>query len=289
MMRVPRTEKRLVWIFSLVIGVLLEGSALLNFFYFKIPLVLRPDDLVFLGLIIALFPPAAVNVLDARWRAAIDKKLPEFLIGLSEASSTGITLTRAIELAAKRKIEPLSSELRRIANLISWGRSLDDALTEFADRVETRLARRTAILVSEINRSGGDIQEVLETVSKHINELQTVEMERKSLIKPYTTIIYIAFFIFVFIDILLIRTLFSELKSIQSLVTEGGGLFLGSAVDLQQIELVLSQLTILEGLFGGLVAGKIGEGSIGAGLKHSLILMTSGFMTFFFLVWHRIV
>jgi len=288
-MRVPRAEKRFVWIFSLVLGLLLEGTALLNFFYFKIPLIFRPDHLVFLGLMITLFPPSAVNVLDARWRAAIDKNLPEFLIGLSEASSTGITLTRAIELAAKRKLEPLSAELQRVVNLISWGRSLEDALKEFAERVETRLARRTAILVTEISRSGGDIQEVLETVSKYINELHTVEMERKSLIRPYIAIVYIAFFIFVFIDILLIRTFFSELKSIQALVAEGGALFLGGVVELSQIELVLSQLSILEGLFGGLVAGKMGEGSIGAGLKHSMILMASGFMVFFFFVWHRIV
>lgn len=288
-MRVPRAEKRLVWISSLVIGLLLEGTALLNFLFLKIPLIFRPDDLVFLGLIISLFPPAAVNVLDARWRSAIDKNLPEFLIGLSEASSTGITLTRAIELAAKRKLEPLSSELQRVVILISWGANLDDALVEFADRVETRLARRTAILVSEINRSGGDIQEVLETVSKHISELHTLEMERKSLIRPYTAIVYVAFLIFVFIDILLIRTLFSQLKSVQALVGEGMGLFLGGGMELGQVELILSQLSILEGLFGGLVAGKMSEGSAGAGLKHSLILMTSGFLAFFFLVWHPII
>jgi flagellar protein FlaJ len=288
-MRVPDKEKRFVWISSFLLGALLEGTALLNYFCLKIPLIFRPDDLVFLGMMIALFPPAAVNVLDARWRSAIDKKLPEFLIGLSEASSTGITLTRAIELAAKRKIEPLSSELQRVVTLISWGRTLEDALREFADRIETRLARRTAILVSEISRSGGDIQEVLETVSKYINELHNVETERKSLIRPYIAIVYIAFFIFVFIDILLIRTFFGELKSIQSLLAEGGGLFLGGAMELPQIEMVLSQLSILEGLFGGLVAGKMGEGSIGSGLKHSMILMASGFVAFFFLVWHPVI
>ncbi len=271
------------------LGIMLESVAILNYFYLKIPLVFRSDDLLFLGLIIALFSPAAVNVLDARWRAAIDKQLPDFLIALSEASATGITLTRAIELSAKRKIEPLSSELRRVVTHMSWGRSLDHALAEFTDRVETRLSRRTAILVSEISHSGGDIQEVLETVSKHITDLHTLEMERKSLIKPYTAVVYIAFFIFVFIDILLIRTLFNELKSIQSLITEGNILFSSNVVGLQEIEVVLSQLIILEGLFGGLVAGKMGEGSIGAGLKHSLVLMVCGFLAFFFLVWHRVI
>ncbi len=288
-MRVSKADKRVVWIFSLFLGALLNVVALVNYFYLKIPLSLRIDDLMFLGLIISLFSPAAVNVLDARWRGAIDKRLPDFLIALSEASSTGITLTRAIELSAKRKLEPLSTELRRVVTLLSWGRSLDVTLAEFADRVETRLSRRTAILVSEISHSGGDIQEVLETVSKHINDLHILEMERKSLMKPFTAVVYVAFFIFVFIDILLIRTLFSELKSIQSLITEGSVLLTSSAVGLEEIEVILSQLIIFEGLFGGLVAGKMGDGYIGAGLKHSLVLMVSGFLAFFFLVWHKVI
>ena len=75
-MRVPRKEKRFVWIASVILGALLESTALVNYFYFRIPSIFKPDDLVFVGLMIALFPPAAVNVLDARWRTAIDKKLP---------------------------------------------------------------------------------------------------------------------------------------------------------------------------------------------------------------------
>jgi flagellar protein FlaJ len=288
-MRVPSKEKRLVWVVSGVLGALLGGTAVLNIFYLKAPLIFRPDDLLFLALIVSMFPPAVVNLLDGRWKASIDRHIPEFLRDLSEAGRTGVTLTRAIELSAQRKYGPLSSELQRVVALLSWGRSLDDALREFAERVDTRLARRTAILISEINRSGGDIQEVLEAVSRHIGELQTIEMERKSMIRPYIAIVYIAFFIFIFIDILLIRTLFTQLQSLQSMVAEGGGgLFIGSPVELSRIQLVMFHLTLIEGFYGGLAAGKMGEGSMGAGLKHSLIMMALGFLAFFFLVWHPI-
>jgi flagellar protein FlaJ len=37
-------------------------------------------------------------------------------------------------------------------------------------------------------------------------------------------------------------------------------------------------MTIVQGFFGGLVAGKMGEGSISAGLKHSLIMMILGYV-----------
>jgi flagellar protein FlaJ len=43
-------------------------------------------------------------------------------------------------------------------------------------------------------------------------------------------------------------------------------------------------MAIMQGLFGGLIAGKMGEGALGAGLKHSLILIIIGFLMFYFIM-----
>jgi flagellar protein FlaJ len=37
-------------------------------------------------------------------------------------------------------------------------------------------------------------------------------------------------------------------------------------------------MTAIQAFFGGLVSGKMGEGTINAGLKHSLILMLCGYV-----------
>jgi flagellar protein FlaJ len=37
-------------------------------------------------------------------------------------------------------------------------------------------------------------------------------------------------------------------------------------------------MTTIQAFFGGLIAGKMGEGTISAGLKHSLIMMIVGFL-----------
>jgi flagellar protein FlaJ len=288
MMRIPESEKRVTWIVSAATGMTLGLTALINALYLKAPLVLTVDELMFLALMVAIFPPAVVNLLDGRWRNAVDNAIPKFLRELSEAGRTGVTLTRAIELASKRKYGPLSGELKRIVAHLSWGLSLEEALKRFAERVNTRLARRTAILISEISRAGGEVQEILETVSRHINELQTVERERRSQIRPYITIVYIAFFIFLFVDIMLIKTFFSELEHMKGVMAEAGGMFLASALDVGKVEQVMFHITILEGFYGGLIAGKVGEGSIGAGLKHSLAMMAIGFLAFYLIVWKGI-
>lgn len=288
MLKVSKFEKKLVWVTSGVIGASLIITAFLNVFYFKTKLIFRPDELMFIAMIIALFPPAVVNFLDARWKNDVDNNIPKMLKELAEAGRTGITLTRALELASERRYGALSKELKRIVNQLSWGATFDEALKSFSDRVETKLAKRTAVLLTEIHKVGGEIQEVLETVSKHINELQTIERERQSQIKPYVAIVYIAFFVFLLIDILLIRSFFWELASLQETLQSAGGFFMGGAVNLNQVETILFHLSLIEGFYGGLIAGKMGEGSIGAGLKHSVILMVAGFIAFFFFVWNPI-
>jgi flagellar protein FlaJ len=41
---------------------------------------------------------------------------------------------------------------------------------------------------------------------------------------------------------------------------------------------IFFHMTAIQAFFGGLVAGKMGEGTINAGLKHSLVMMLCGYI-----------
>ena len=68
MMQVSKKEKKVVWIVSAVLGVLLTATTILNTFYFGRELFLSMDDLLVLSIIVTIFPPAVVNFLDMKWR-----------------------------------------------------------------------------------------------------------------------------------------------------------------------------------------------------------------------------
>lgn len=284
MARVSKKEKTFVVIVSVLMGLIQVVTFIVNALLFRVPLIFETDQLIFLAMIIAIFPPSIVNYLDMRWRQGVDKNIPEFLRELAEAGRTGITLTRALDLASRRRYGPLSSELKRVVARLSWGGNFEETLKSFADRVETKLARRTAILLSEINRSGGDIKEVLEMISRHIRELQTIEEERRSQLRTYVAIVYVAFFIFLFIDYVLLKTFFGRLESLKGLASGGGGSLFGGGLDLKSITTILFHMSTIQGLFGGLVAGKMGEGALGAGLKHCLLLIVISFLAFYFIM-----
>ncbi len=284
MMRVSKRDKKLVIIISVALGLTQVITVIMNEFMFKADLIFKTDQLIFLSLIIALFPPAIINFVDMRWRLSIDKNIPEFLRELSEAGRTGVTLTRALDLASKRRYGPLSSELERIVTKLSWGGNFEDSLKKFAERIETKLAKRTSILLTEINRSGGDIKDVLDTISRHIRELQSIEDERRSQLQTYVGIVYIAFFIFIFIDYILLKTFFAKIEALKESLSDVGGLFLMKELSYESIKTIMFHMSIMQGLFGGLIAGKMGEGALGAGLKHSLILIIIAFLMFYFIM-----
>ena len=265
-------------------------AAIVGQLVLHLSLPLQWDRLIVLGLIISLFPPAAVEYLDLRWQRGIDKNLPRLLREIAESGRTGLTLTRAIEVSADRDYGPLTPELKHLLAQISWGSSLEDAFRTFATRARTKLAQRIATLITEVARSGGDTQEIMEQVNRHIGELQSIDRERYAQMRPYAVVVYIAFGVFLFTDIMLIQTFFTQIQQLQNQVLQtagGGGSVFGGAgkVDISLLKSILFHATIIEGIFGGLIAGKMSEAKMGAGLKHTLMLLLITFVAFFLFVW----
>lgn len=291
MPKIDPKEKNLVAIVSVTLGVVMAIATIVAFFVLRFQnMPFTWDQLLILGMIIAVFPPASVEYLDLRWQRGIDQNIPRLLREIAESGKTGLTLVRAIEVSADRDYGPLTPELKHLVAQISWGSSLEDSLRSFAKRARTKLAQRTADLILEVSRSGGDTQEIMEQLNKHIGELQSINRERYSQMRPYAAVVYIAFGVFLFTDVMLIQSFFTQIIQLQSSVmnTQGGSstIFGGiSKVDVDFLKTVLFHAVIVQAIIGGLVAGKMSEARLGAGLKHVLILLIVGFLTFFIFVW----
>jgi flagellar protein FlaJ len=289
--KIDPKEKKLVGIVSVVLGLFMAILTLVAYFILRFQgLPFSWDQLLILALMIAVFPPAVVEYLDLRWERAIDRNIPRLLREIAESGRTGLTLIRAIEVSAERDYGPLSPELKQMVAQISWGTSLDDALRSFAARARTKLAKRTADLISEVARAGGDTQEIMEQLNRHIGELQSIDRERYTQMRPYAAIIYIAFGVFLFTDIMLVRTFFGQIVQMQNAVLSAAGgtstVFGGLAnINIGLLKTILFHAVVIQAIIGGLVAGKMSEGRLGAGLKHVLILLVICFVTFAMFVW----
>ena len=210
---------------SAALGLIVAVASLLSIFVLHSTLIFDWDQMLVLALMVGLFPPAVLEFLDIQWEHGIDKNIPRLLREIAESGQTGLTLTRAIEVSADRDYGPLTPELKQLVAQLSWGSSLEEALRAFAVRARTKLAQRVSDLIIEVARSGGDTQAVMEQVNRHIGELQSIDRERYAQMRPYSAVVYIAFGVFLFTDVMLIRSFFTQIVELQTKVmaTSGGG------------------------------------------------------------------
>jgi flagellar protein FlaJ len=263
----PKIEKRTEKI-AVTVSVLV-AVAIIIFGYFTVGFSAALDDYVFLSFLVMISPMALMNYIDYRWRKSVDEHLPDLFRSIVQAQETGMTLPKALEDAAKRDYGPLTPELKKMTVQISWGSSFEEALLAFGRRVGTVLTQRTVPMIIEASRSGGRVEKVFDPMGKFIQTTLLLEKERKTQTRPYIAIIYVALFVFLFTIVILVKTFFTNV--------EGIALFSMGAVSSMNLQRTFLHLTLVQGFFGGLVAGKMGEGSVSAGLKHSLVMMLMGY------------
>lgn len=228
------------------------------------------DNYLFFALVILTAPLAAIHYMDYRWKKAIDARLPDLFKSIIQAQQIGMTLPQALEEAAKRDYGPLSVELKKMTVQMSWGYSFEEALSGFGKRAGTILMQRLLPLIIEASRSGGSVEKVFDPMGKFIETNNMLEKERKAQTRPYILIIYIALFVFLFTIILLFKTFFA--------VTEGESLITNPSTSSEAMQRIFLHMTLIQSFFGGLAAGKMGEGSTYAGLKHSLVMIIASFL-----------
>jgi len=238
------------------------------------------------GVITGIVPVTLFQLREVQRRDSVDKHMPVFLLALLSSVQSGANLIKAIEQTANRNLGALSPPLKNLKANMSWGMPMDESFQHFADATNTRISRRVTVLLEMALKIGGDIAENLEMIQKHVSEMQNIEKNRKSQLAPYTYTIYISYAVFLAVAVLLITSFFTEIEKVQTSLIEGGnqgsgGLF-GSLADMDigLMESALFNMAIIEAVFGGLAAGKIGAGSYVAGIKHVVAMIVIAIIAF---------
>jgi flagellar protein FlaJ len=266
MPKVDKWEKKITWIVSSVLGVIIIVTACITLQ--GSPLF---DESLLLAVVITVFPPAMLDYIDYRWKRSIDKHLPDLFRSIVQTQKTGMTLPKALEEASRRRYGPLTKELKKMVAQMSWGVPFEKALQSLSDRVDTTLIRRTVPLILEASRSGGRVEKVFDPMEKFVQTTLSFDAERKTQTRPYVAITYVAFFVFLFTIVMLFKSFFVRMSEMST--TE-----FAAIMTLKEARRVFFHMSSIQAFFGGLMAGKMGEGTIGAGLKHSVILLTCGYL-----------
>ncbi|MFH1105988.1 MAG: type II secretion system F family protein [Candidatus Aenigmatarchaeota archaeon] len=266
---VSTKERALIIAGSLVFAIILTYASLT--YFAKNPIIFQ--ILSILAVSSALGPSLYFRYSDYSRSIEIETKFPLFLTDVVDGVRAGMTLPQAMRAASKHDYGKLNAGVRQMNSQIDWGIPFDDVLKSFAEKSGTPVLKRTTTTIIETHRSGGNIVDVLNAVAGSIMEINRIKKERSSQIYGQMITGYTIFFIFLGVLIGLQKFLLPSLSGLGGSI-EGG---ISSPIGSELYENLFRMMIIIQGTFSGLAIGKMAEGSVFGGLKHSIALVAIGY------------
>ncbi len=199
----------------------------------------------------------------------IESLFPHFLRDVTENINAGMTLPQAIRTVTQNDYSVLTPHVKEMSAKISWGISFERALQEFSKKMGSENLARTIQTIIEAHRSGGTMNTVLDAVAESLKELEKIRKERSASVYGQMINGYLIYVVFLGVMIGLSTFLIPTFR------------FDESVPDLQKVfPDLFRSLIVIQGFFAGLSVGKMAEGTLLAGVKHSLVLATFGYTAF---------
>ena len=232
-----------------------------------------------LGIILAVLPFIFSTIIETKIAREKEEMFLEFARNLVESVKMGTSISKSIIILKNRNYEVLNKHVQKLANQISMGITINGAMQTFARDINNKKISKAITLIRQAERAGGDIGKILESVADAVNTTDKLKKERKLAISALIVQSYIIFFVFIIIVLVMqfqILPLVSDLSDNVNLgdmtISTTGG------IDKKEIADSFLDLLLVQGLFSGLIIGKLAEENIKSGIKHSFILMISAFL-----------
>ena len=297
-----KTQKTVIMIMMVVsAGLILVGTLLGD------PAVL--GNLIIISVFITAIPYFLFKYSEYLWVKSLEIEFPNFIRDLAD-SIRSMPLPVALGVVSKAKYGNLSAEIKSMYNRMTWGTPFLRALQIFEAKTRSsRIITEAMVILKESYNSGGNMVSTLESISRDLIMLREAEQERTSMLRQHIMIMYAIFFMFMGISVMIIVVMVPMIESQSS--SAGGfqrelvfsnpcpergvffpcGIYNGISATLgiehttigaYYVALFFTSLMI-QGLFVGLITGQLGENSVIAGFKHSLIMMFISIALFLFI------
>jgi len=238
------------------------------------------DDHIIIAALIVMVPYAGFYEIWRHKLDSIEAEIPNFLDRLAGINKVGLTIAGAISILVMSNLGVISSEIRRIKRDIDWGANVSDALIRFEVRVQTAAIARTVTLITKASEMSGDIVEVLNIASSAARMDVTLKRDRLSEMFIYTAIIYLAFFVFLFVVIVLDSQFLSLIVAMEGGSAGVEGFMEVGAMPVASFRRLLFHSCLIQAFFSGLIAGQMGKSSLKAGVKHAAIMLIVALVAF---------
>lgn len=229
------------------------------------------------GVLIAILPFVLTTIEETKIASEKEEMFLEFARNLVESVKTGTPISKSIINMKGKNFGVLTGNTNKLANQISLGIPLNKALHVFSKDVGNKSIARSLTLIGQAERAGGDIGEILESVAGAVSTSDKLKKERKAAISTLVVQGYIIFVVFMIIVLIMQFQILPMVSGIADVGALGVGTA-GEAIETEEIANAFLYLLLIQGFFTGLTIGRLSEGNIKSGIKHSFALMFLSFI-----------
>lgn len=292
-------------IYGLVAGmiILLVDFLWMRYTAFFVPLIVISIAVAVSQLLLDFF------IMSARQKE-LERRFPEFVRNLVGAVKSGMPISKALVFVSRTDYGALSPYVLKLSHQVEWSIPVHKALLNFAKETGNKVIIRSIATVIEAELSGGSIEDVLESVTTSVIEIKKIKDQRRASIHSQIVQSYIIFIVFLVVMIVIQNLLIpyiAQMETGQSGIGGTGitgaatgvvrtsaledvmrdvsfdfsslGAFVSSFLNwITSLKATFLMLAVIQGAFAGVVLGKLAEGDLRSGLKHSIILVLMAFI-----------
>jgi flagellar protein FlaJ len=232
-----------------------------------------------LPFMITMVPLTLFYEAERRRKQRIAGRFPDTLNILSSANQMGIQLADAMDLVSRWSEGTLATELRKVRNDITWNHDVERALLSFADRLRVPQVTRTMKLIAKGSRSSNDLGSIISIAAEDTRNRHQIEQNRRQEMAAYTAIVAIGFLVYLGVVAMIDVSYLGPISNIeptqatQDAASQGAAALNVGGVDTEQYRTVFFHSALIQGAGSGLLAGKLAENDVLAGLKYSIALV----------------
>jgi len=242
------------------------------------------------GIFIMIYPASVFWEKQMKALNEVEEKFPDFLRDLAEYWKGGLSMTVAIQTLANSEYGALNDDVKKMANQISWGIAFEVVIHQFAERVGTPLVKRAISLITEANRAGGKISDILVTAANDSREIKFLEGERARVISSYIAVIWVSYMVFLLVIIMMGKIFIPAIAGSNAGDSgDEGGASIGNmqirSIDALFFITVFYYGVTMQALGNGTMAGLMATGRITTGFKIAGQMIVVGLLGFNFIVY----
>lgn len=129
------------------------------------------------------------------YKKKIKDDLMKAITVMNNSFKAGLSIKQAIDLVSKELNGPIALEFKKISNEIALGLDIEVAFKRFSSRIKTSESLYLTSSLAVLNKTGGNIIKVFDSIEKNMFSRKKLEAEFNSLTSSSKLIMYVLIFV----------------------------------------------------------------------------------------------